>query len=398
MAQTRPFRKIVVALWMGYASGREILSGVYRFAKEARFWQITLLVLPNGFSTALVDQILAEGADGIITTDPENATIRRLANELTVPLVIIGPPTDFPRAKGGTVVFTDRDDIGIGSLGARYLLSAGRFNSFGFVQELDSSNKPPNDRERGFARTLAAAGRTCSSLSAFAAPPGTSGANRLALWLKSLPKPTAIMCFYDPPAVQVLDACREIGLDVPTQVSVLGVDNDEPICETSTPPLSSLQPDHENMGYLAARQLQAVLLNRRRLGRKITLVHKIVERDTTKPIAPSANLVRRALVYITENASKGIDVQSVADALGVSRRLADLRFREIEHRTIHETIEQRKLDLAIQKLTRTSWPIGRIAAACGYASPQVFRTAFRKHYKCSPKSYRATETPKDGGL
>ncbi|MBQ3288683.1 MAG: substrate-binding domain-containing protein [Kiritimatiellae bacterium] len=384
----KALRKIVVALWMGNASGREILSGVCRCARETKAWQITLLVLPNGFSTALVNQILAEGADGIITSDAGNETIRMLADALTVPLVIIGPPADLPRARGGTVSFVGRDDLGIGRLGARYLLSIGRFNSYGFVQEIDKGEQSTSDRELGFARTLAAAGHVCQSLSAFAAPPDTSDTDRLHLWLKTLPKPAAIMCFYDPPATQVLEACRELGFAVPTQVSVLGVDNDEPICETATPPLSSLQPDHENMGYLAARQLQAILLNRKRLGRKIVLTHRIVERDTTRQMAPSANLVRRAKAFIADNATNGIDVQDVATALGVSRRLADLRFREVENSSIHEAIERRRLDVATQRLRQTAWPISRIAQACGYASPQAFRTAFAKRFKRSPRAYR----------
>ncbi len=385
---------------MGNASGRDILSGVFRHTKEQKYWRITLLQLPNGFSSAMIAQIQRSGADGIITSDLSNPTVRKLAQTLDAPLFVIGPEERIERPLGGEVHFIDRGDFEIGMLGAKYFLSLGNFNSFCYIQHIATHAIPINDRERGFCKVLEDSGHHCESLMKFGSHETTDNFDRLKQWLKSIPKPAAILCYYDPPAVQVLNACHELGLHVPSQVAVLGVDNDTPICEAATPQLSSIQPDHENLGYLAARQLHAILSHRKSLGRKIRLTHRIIERETTKPIAPSANLVRRALAYIAENATKGIGVQDVVESLGVSRRLADLRFREIEGTSIHDVIETQKLKIAMQKLKGTEWPIGRIATTCGYTSLQTFEAAFRKRFGRSPRSFRHTEknVPSDGRI
>ena len=105
-------------------------------------------------------------------------------------------------------------------------------------------------------------------------------------------------------------------------------------------------------------------------------------------MAPSANLVRRALDFIRKNAENGIDVSDVVTHLGVSRRLADLRFNELEHRTIRQAIEERRMEIAVQRLRNTDWPVGRVSASCGYADIRVFDAAFRRRFKTSPRQFR----------
>ena len=381
-------KRIVVALWLGNASGREILSGILRFAKMRKLWQITILQLPNGFSPSMIEQLRQETIDGIITSDPTNEVVQKLVQEMAIPFVVIAPRAKIARPNGGTTVFVNRDDFRIGTIAAQYFMSIGRFNSYGFIQGIRGTNHAISDREKGFRQKLAKSGHSCSTLSSFTAPNTDNDIDRLSHWLKSLPKPAAVMCFYDPPAVLLLKACHKLGILVPTQVSVLGVDNDALICETSIPPLSSLQPDHEGMGYIAAQELDALISHRTSRRRKTILKHRIVERDTTKKTSPSAVLVRRALDFIANNVSTGIGVSDVIAYLGVSRRLADLRFREIENRSILETIENRRLKIAVEKLKSTTWPITRIVTASGYSSLQAMGAAFRKRFGKSPRSFR----------
>ena len=388
MARTASRRHIVVALWMGNASGRDILAGVLRYAREHPMGQVTLLQLPNDFSPALLDRIQADGVGGIITSYTDNRHVKALAEATSAPLVTIGPPQPISRPLGGTVDFIERGDIEIGALAARHFLSLGNFNSYGYVQDIDSPDKPTFGREQGFRQTLEAAGRTCESYSAFKAPHAKNDLNRLGLWLRSLPKPAAILCFYDPVAVQLLNVCRDCGFDVPSQVSVLGIDNDEFLCESAEPPLSSVQPDHEQLGYLAAQHLADLLTHRKKPRKQGRLKHRLVIRETTRPMAPSANLVRRALDFIRKNAENGIGVSDVVAHLGVSRRLADLRFNGLEHRTIRQAIEERRMEIAVQRLKTTDWPVGRVSASCGYADIRVFEAAFRRRFKTSPWQFR----------
>ena len=100
--------------------------------------------------------------------------------------------------------------------------------------------------------------------------------------------------------------------------------------------------------------------------------------------------MRKALEFINANAAKGIGVKDVVAHLKISRRLADLRFREIEGRSILQTIESRRLELAERMLQETNRPVQAVAKESGYRNVKTFEAAFRKHHGLSPGKYRRT--------
>jgi LacI family transcriptional regulator len=389
MAHETKKRRIAVALWMNGTSGRDILSGIFRYAKTRIGWDVRLIQLPNATHPERIRRLAAQGIDGLIASDLSNVALKEIVTRTDVPVVFIGPPTlPIPRPSGGKTSFVSCDDIAIGAMGAKHFLSLGAFNGFGF---LFAGKDPrwPNLREQGFRDTLAAAGKTCCTFRSPTAADERIDEDDLAAWLKSLPKPTAVMTFYDPYAVQVVNVCREQGISVPGQVSVLGVDNDGLLCEFADPPLSSIQPDHERAGLLAARELHALMSNPER--KPCTLVSPvigIVERESTRPLAPSAHLIRKALGFINANAAKGISVKDVVAHLKISRRLADLRFREIEGRSILQTIEARRLELAERALQETNRPVTAVARESGYRNVKTFEAAFRRKHGISPSVFR----------
>ena len=172
-------------------------------------------------------------------------------------------------------------------------------------------------------------------------------------------------------------------------VEIIGVDNDSLVCDFTTPPLTSVQPNHERAGFMAARELEA-LMSRPSHKPRSEICHglHLVERESTRPMPPSASLVRRARSFIHAAAARGIGVEDVARHLGVSRRLVDLRFREVEGRTVHEAIEDRRLGIAEKLLSETSWTVRRIAAESGYRNVKTFEVAFRKRTGRLPGSAR----------
>ena len=189
--------------------------------------------------------------------------------------------------------------------------------------------------------------------------------------------------------MQIANVCREHGLAVPKQVSILGVDNDGLLCEFSDPPISSVQPDHERAGYLAAQELNALMSRPDRKPRTLVCpVIGVVERESTRPLAPAAHLIKRACQFIHDQAAKGISAADVAAYLNVSRRLADLRFREIENQSIHQAIENRQMEIAEKALTDTDRTIRRIVAESGYRNIKTFEAAFRRRHGMSPSEYR----------
>ena len=116
----------------------------------------------------------------------------------------------------------------------------------------------------------------------------------------------------------------------------------------------------------------------------------LVERESTRPMPPSASLVRRARSFIHAAAARGIGVEDVARHLGVSRRLVDLRFREVEGRTVHAAIEDRRLEIAEKLLSETSWTVRKISMASGYSSAKTLSAAFHRRFGTSPLSLRQT--------
>ncbi len=214
--------------------------------------------------------------------------------------------------------------------------------------------------------------------------------NDLTGWLKAIPKPAAIMVACDRRAMQVLEACQMNNIDIPGQVAIVSVDNDEMYCECVSPTVSSLDPDFENEGYLAAAELDRMLRKKANVPAKtiITPAGKIVERESTTPIPTSALLVQKALDFIKNNAHKGIGVKDVVEELGVSRRLADLRFQQYSGKSILETINDQRMTRVKRLLSTTPLTIGKIATICGFNSPKHLSVSFRKKFNCSMSDYR----------
>lgn len=378
---------------MGGVSGREILTGVFRYAKSQRHWDIRLVEMSDGLRPDALRRAESDGIDGIIACSLSDPVLKRFVNDSPAPLALIGSPHRFRRISGGAISFIDCGNESIGSIAAHHFLSLGQFNGFGYVHI-----NPGDDidlREKSFRRTILAAGKVCSTFTA-----ETEKTNNridpalLADWIRSLPKPAAVMAFCDSIAVQILKVCHGCRIPVPGQVSVIGVDNDAILCDFTVPPLSSVQPDHEHTGFMAAKELNALISDKAsRPARTLTCPPlRIVERDSTHPLTPAGHLIRKAYEFIRSHASRRIGVPDVVAHLKVSRRLADLRFREVESCSIRQAIESCRMEMAEKALRETMRDIGRIALDCGYRSAKTFNVAFRKRHGITPSRFRENHT------
>ena len=118
-------------------------------------------------------------------------------------------------------------------------------------------------------------------------------------------------------------------------------------------------------------------------------IRTIVRRESTAETSPAGKLVQKALAYIQRNALRGISVDDVARHLKASRRLVDLRFRELQNTTIGESIIRIRLDEVKRLLQMTNMPIDQIAARCGYENPNYLKNLFRRRYAMSMSAFRA---------
>ena len=198
------------------------------------------------------------------------------------------------------------------------------------------------------------------------------------------------MAAFDERAIEILSVCNEAKIQVPRQVAVIGVDNDELLCDFSDPPLSSVLPDHVREGALAAAELNRMLRARKPTPATTVLCRekRIIRRESTAPVAPITHLVDEALRYIHRNATIALRVDDVVRHLGVSRRLADLRFKESGELSLARAISDVRLDEVAKRLKESDAPIGKIASACSFENLQHLANAFRRRFGMSMSDYR----------
>ncbi len=199
-------------------------------------------------------------------------------------------------------------------------------------------------------------------------------------WIKRLPRPVAIFACFDIRGVQVLEACRRLGFHVPDEVAVLGVDNDELLCDLADPPMSSIIPDGRRTGYEAA-----ALLDRMMRGDKFQNEGRLFDplgvavRLSTDVVAVADRHVAAAVRYIREHACNGITVGDVVANVPLSRRVLETRFRKCLGCSPHDQILRVKLDRVKKLLIDTDLPLAAIAERTGFAHVEYLSVAFKKH-------------------
>ena len=208
-------------------------------------------------------------------------------------------------------------------------------------------------------------------------------------WLEKLPKPVGVMACYDFRGQQLLDVCRELDIAVPEQVAVIGVDNDERLCQLCTPPLSSVIPDSRGAGYRAAQLLDRMMRGER-VPADATLLSPlgIAERQSTDMYAVDDADMATALRYIREHACEGIAVSDVLRVIPLSRRMLEHRFQKVIRRSPHAEIVRIRMERAARLLRETDLPLAEIAQRAGFASSIYLSKAFKNYTGVSPRSFR----------
>ena len=385
-------KKALVAISLRFASSRDVLMGIFRHIETLPNWSVNL-VQPeeNPLTVEKVHAAEQEGALGIIITDVQSDDLMHALAEAKLPLVTVGIRSKVLAARRGPTAFVNNDNAAVGDMGARHFIDQGRFNSYGFVHA-GAADDWSAERGNAFLARIEASAPDAETASypAVAAPDSPEDAAALESWLAALPKPAAVMAACDWRAVHVLSACGRAGISVPSAVAVLGVDNDEFLCEHASPPLSSILPGHVEMGRLAAKTLEG-MVGHGGGKRHVTLTVppiRIVERESTLIRTPSAALVDKARRFIHENATKGIGVKDVVAHLRVSRRLAEMRWRAATGETIHASIEAVRMAKLKRLLVSTRRPLSAIAAECGYKDPDALAHIFRKRFGTTMSSWR----------
>jgi len=216
-------------------------------------------------------------------------------------------------------------------------------------------------------------------------------------WLLNLPKPVGIFACDDNQAEILVEACHAIGLNVPMDVAIIGVDNDEVTCNLSSPAISSIEMDIEKAGYelaeKASRMVEEGIFN----GEDILIRPvSIVERGSSGMVATKDQIVTSALRYIYDNRKRKISVRDVLAQVPISRRLLEQRFKSVTGTTVYNTISVLRMEYFAHQLINTNDTVSEIAARMDEPDTKTISRRFRAIKGCTPSEYRSRELRKMG--
>lgn len=385
---------IIVDFNVRHKAARDMIAGIMRYAAAHPQWEI--LIRGNhpsndGFvidRNCPIDGIIS-GYDLSRTDENDQREIKKLfaaGTTLRGAVFISNAPY---RQEFVPVAWVDVDHRRIAQEAAHLFLRNGLTN-FAAIGALVSENWN-SSRIVSFCTTIRLAGYDTHIFTS-TKKAQTSWDDEIAAlrhWISTLPKPCGIFATFDQRAKHVADICRSEGVSVPKQVQIIGVDNEESICELTVPSLSSIAPHFEETGYRAARELDRILHGNAPSPRPILVKNlKVIERLSTSDTTRTGDRVNRALYFIHSHIHERISVSDVAKAVGGSRRLLEMDFKRVHDRTIVQEIQTARLEQVLVALRNPSKSLKSIAEASGFASETYLKNLFRKTFGVTMSEFR----------
>ena len=352
-------KDVAILLRIGGATGRNILAGILKRIKDRDNCTIRIASDADDF------QRLASSAAALIADSSASLDTIQTAIADNKPVVLLNDwrVKEHPANLGH--IRTDDGEIGFKA--ADYLRSLGKFRAFGYVPA-HTDREWSVKRGRAFQLRLRRNGCECRMFDSSMSEDGALGA-----WLKDLPKPAAVFCAWDAVTADVAFAARKAKVKIPSQVVLLGVDNDETYCTSTSPQISSIEFDAEREGRMAA-ELMLKMLKSRKPGVSRTIccgtAKRIVERESTDP-------------------------GDVADHLGISRTLLDLRFRETGNVSVGRLILEHRLNALAALIAKSRYPLVKAIKQCGFGSVNHAKATFKKRFGMTMREWRRAKDLKN---
>lgn len=360
-----------------------ILSGIAKYSRFRGMWNFyrPLYYREKKDKKNLLQIMEDLKPDGILMREPPE--IDKII-KMNIPTVIF-PYTRETFPKVANVIV---DHIAVGEMAARHFLDR-RHRHFAYIGFEDWwwSLK----RKEGFQQTLQQAGYEILTYSSATKkkPKWSDELLQVADWIRSLPKPIAVMGCNDDRGGLVIEACKIANVIVPDEVSVIGVDNDQLICDLCNPPLSSISLSLEKSGYEAAKLLDQLMSKKLEIPHNIHIVPThVATRQSSDIFAIYDKEVATALRFIQNNIKKNLCVSDVVDNMTLSRRVLEKRFRKSLDKSIHSEIKQNRINLMEQLLCDTNMSIMEIAHELNFNDVTHFSRYFRREKGLSPNKYR----------
>jgi len=363
-----------------------LLKGILAYSKSHEPWVVCRM--PPSYKTTY-------GIEGVLKWAKAweaDAIIGRFDNDDNVDLFrkngIIAIAQDY-KSRFDIIPNITGDYRKTGKMAAEFFLSKG-FQHFAFYGYRDTVWS--QERCEGFYECLAAKGyanhfysyqeQSLDDLWFYEAPP-------LLKWLNSLPQPTALLTCDDNQGNRITEICKVNHIRVPDKIAILGVDNDEIICNLSDPPLSSISQDIVRGGFEAAQMIDQLLNEETKSYQDVVIQPvNIVNRLSTDFYSTGDAYIQIALKYIHHHITDDINVSDIVKQVPLSRRLLEIRFKEVTKQTIHKYIFNLRMERFAQLLLTTNAPISDLAEQAGISSLKNLSRQFKMLKNLSPNEYR----------
>ena len=364
----------------------KILSGIVDYSRKKEQWVICRM--PRAFMTSIgisgvVKWAKDWGADAVIGQFEETDDVGLFAKN---GIVVVAQ--DFKK-RFSTIPNITADYIGTGMMAARFYIERG-FKNYGFF----GFNKVcwSDERCEGFRREVEAAGfgrsfytynlQEIDNLWYYER-------DQLTAWLRKIPKPIAILACDDNQGNNLIEACHSAGVRIPSEVSVMGVDNDELMCSLGSTSLSSIFVDIEKGGRETAALIERLVTHPDSPIEDVVLRPvKIVERISTAAFATDDVQIQKAIQYIHKNFLKKISVKEVMGEVALSRRLLERRFKAVTGLPLYQYISDLKIKRFAELLLDTDEQVIGIALSLGENDTKSLSRRFKQVYGCSPNEWR----------
>lgn len=376
---------LLTDLSSGYSRG--LLRGIVQYAQNRKGW--TFYRMPVYYRIAHGDKEVLKWAKkwnvNAIIAQINDIDVKALSN-LNIPIIIQNYKDRIP----GVFNLTG-DYISAGTMAAEYFMKLGykNFAYYGISESVWSRERYIGYRDRlqqeGY--SVYTHFETMSNKEMWVHDFETIGA-----WLKGLPDNTAVFTCDDYYALHVSETCKIYEIKVPEEIAILGVDNDELLCNISSPPLSSIMIDTVRGGYIAAQVLDELLQKNIKDSFNITLPPlQVITRESTNKHAIQDKFIAKAIEFISQNYKKKIAVADVLELVPYSRRVFENRFRKNTGYGIYQYIQNYRMERMAELLVTTDRTIEDIAISCGLPDNKNTSRIFQKVKGVTPSKFRLNE-------
>ena len=375
-----------ILLLTDFSSGysRNLLRGIVRYSREHEPW--VFFRMPQYYRELYGDDGVVKWAkkwkaDAIIA-QLANINLNKI-NKLKVPIII----QNF-KERADKICNITGDYVKTGVMAADFFLDRG-YSNFAYYGRKDMIWS--RERSDGFKRRIEGAGFSVSVLNVEHRENEDWSFDSVAVsnWLLSLPKPVALFACDDYFASQITETCKIYNIAVPDEISVLGVDNDDLLCNISDPPLSSIVLDVEKGGYLAACALHQLM--NREIAQACNIVippMRIEMRKSTDQYAVTDQHVLRAIDFIKKEYAKPLLFDEIFRLIPISRRTLEKKFKKATGMPMYQFLLKYKSEQFARAIINSDQPLENLAMDCGFDEYKNVARVFQKYKGTSPQKYR----------